>query len=301
MFNKATHMKKFTEFEKEILFKIVNNKNYVPNFIDRFLEGIRVSIDKDINSVTYLLDIENLQEFKPVEAEWIPLKIQEINSVILTTIALLEYLEKTELINVSFPIEYENNKLVFGRGVSTKNGKENKDFISYQLSDKSLILKFIRFCFHTVTPTQDLIFYVTSGFKTLEEINFEREEKKQNKNNEISLKNIDATNENIRLSRINNTTAIIVAFISVISLLVTIFFNIFGNVTLNNSQLNKLLDKFNNIDHSIDSLNTRTDTIQAHIFSMDDSVNTKILNPPTTNRPVIKIENKISPEILKKK
>jgi len=62
-------MRKFNEFEKDILTRIVNNETFVANFIDKYLSGIRIRVDKKSDTVTFLFDVVDNMNITPEESE----------------------------------------------------------------------------------------------------------------------------------------------------------------------------------------------------------------------------------------
>jgi hypothetical protein len=268
-------MRKFNDFEKGILTKIVNNETFVANFIDRYLSGVRIQIYRNEKKVFYLFDVNDIKNLQPDESNKVIERLNEINGLVIAIVNLLSFLEKKEWITVIKTVTVEDNIITFGQGIGYKNGKPNEDVIGSEMTDPNIIDGLIKYCFNSILPTTELTFFVTSGFMTEEEINYQNEEARQKQNNEISLKNVEATRENIRLARSSKNAAWAASIIALLTLLATLIFNIFGSSSINNTQLDNLLKKLDKISFSIDSIRVNKDTINAHIFSIEDSVNVK--------------------------
>ena len=289
-------MRKLNNIEKNILSKIVDNQNFIPNIIDEYLEGAKIIVYKNEKKVIYNIDVHDKMNIKDDESQIIISKTNFITSVIITLIELLNYLRKNELIQLRSS-GIKEDKMTFGRGISYKNGIKNNDFIEYEL-EKALTNKFIGYCYKSILTTTELTSYVQSGFLTQEEINYKKEEERQQKNHEINLRNIDTAKESLKLTRDSVVSSRFVAGIAALSLLANILFNFIGKVNIDDEQLDKLLDKFSDIDRSIDSLRYKGDTIEAHIFSIEDSVNTSL---QISNETTYLHEKKIQPQNLRLK
>lgn len=266
-------MRKFNEFEKEILFKIVNNESYISNIIDYLLSDVRIVVNRVDKKVSYLFDVEDKKNITDIEKERSIKKLTELNGIIITLVNLITYLDKREWITIVKTVKIDNHFISFGQGVSYKDGVENDDYINYEMSDPNIIEKFIRYCYNSILPTSELTYFVNAGFVTEEEINYQKEEKRQQKNNQIALLNLKTTNENIRLARSNNKAAWIVATVASFALIVSILSNFYGQVSLNDEQLNNILEKFDRITSSIDSIETNSDTLDRHQINLETQNN----------------------------
>jgi hypothetical protein len=265
-------MRKFNDFEKDIIKAIADEKMFVGNFIDKYLSRVRIKINQFNNTVELLFQIEKEGEVSIEESMWLPRRASEIGGIIFSVVNLLELLEREGWITVlriaTIP---PTNEFEFGQGFS------NMSFTTNHIQDEALRKKFIRFCIHSIMPNTEIISFVANGFMTDEEIRFNKQEETQQKNNEITLQNSKDAGENIKLAdkslSIANSSKNAAWAVVIITLIVALIEH-FDGIKIRDYQFENLAKKFDKISMAIDSVKLKHDTINAHVFSLKDSVKT---------------------------
>jgi hypothetical protein len=268
-------MRKFNDFEKEIIKKIGKEYNHIANFLDEYLKLSRIRVYRIEDKAELLFEVENKLNLTEEESVRLIDQLHDLTYIIVSTVNLLKYLEQQDLITLYRSASVIDEIFTFGQGAT------NKDIVSYEIPDKTIVDYLIRYVEYTIIPTNDLVAFVEAGFKTLQDIQKEEEIEQNNKNFEINLvnakateANVDLAKENLKVSRSNSYAAWTAAIISLIALSITIYFGLTGTFKFENSQFKKLLDGSEKINFSIDSLNNtlQNDTINNHVFSISDSI-----------------------------
>ncbi len=277
-------MRTFNKIEKEIIGRILDNQIFLANFIDPYLKGLRIEVRNPNQKRTPLVKfLFEMQGEVPTdnESKYIINRLGEISNLVITVTKLIQYLENNELITV-----YQGGG--FDRIIRFGQGVVNLKSIKYSFPDKTISDIFVRYSMLNIAPVSELEEFIRNGYKTKDDIRKENETlffKDQkltlDRQRDIDKNNIENTNRNIKIAAKQASTSRLQLYVSIALAtfaLVSLFYNIFSSNKLDETQFNNLLEKYDNVTSVIDTLgNTiNKDTINAHVFSVEDSINIHI-------------------------
>jgi len=166
-------MKVFDKDEQKIIGKITHGSGYSRNLINIFdslnnLNGIRVQIDKVYKKANFLFQIQG-EEPTNSEISWGIEKQKQLVELLIKHLTLLRYLEKEELA-IFFEVAKSNEQTIeFGMGAA------NMSSYSIPIEDQNIVDLLIKYVHKEIMPSPSLRELENNGFKSDEEIRFNKQ------------------------------------------------------------------------------------------------------------------------------
>jgi len=198
-------MRKLSKFELSLVSQMTDkdwsgNLN-IPNLLDGDLQGLRIKILRKEKEVKILFEIEQTTP-KDNESRRIITRVGEINEIIISTVNLINLLEKEGYIILFESSNQIENEIIFGRGAI------NKPSVGYLFPDNRTSELLVKYSTPQIIITPELLEFRRMNYKTREEVRHE---------------------QNIRLAWIGILVAI---FATVLSLI----FNIYDSFSKNDEE-----------------------------------------------------------------
>ena len=160
-------MRKISKFEENLISQMTdkewNGNLNLPNLLDKYLKNVRIKILRDQQQVEILFEIQNKT---PTEAETklILSRVNEINELIISTVNLINLLEKEGYIILFESASQIDNELVFGQGAV------NLPSVRYTFPDNRTAELLVKYASPQIIITSELLEYRKVNFQTREEI-----------------------------------------------------------------------------------------------------------------------------------
>ena len=166
-------MRVFDKLESSIIQRIVEGRGYSRNLINLLdsknnLQGIRVKLNKNDNTLTYLFE----REEDPSQLDGILTIVEEqeqLSEFIIRHVVLIEYLEKHDYITIYERLSKTDGLWEFGAGAV------NKPFVDVEFNDPQIIQLLGKYIDKEILPSPALKQLYKNGFKTDDEIRFKKQ------------------------------------------------------------------------------------------------------------------------------
>ncbi|MEA2105128.1 MAG: hypothetical protein U9P82_00175 [Bacteroidota bacterium] len=139
----------------------------IPNLLDNYLQGLRIQIKREQNTVELLFETQTVQ---PDENETTALidKIGGINQIIISTVNLISLLEKEGYIVLFNSATQIDNEVTFGQGAV------NLPFVTYTFPDEKTKNLLIDYTTKQIIPSTELDEYKKNKFLTRDDLKFRK-------------------------------------------------------------------------------------------------------------------------------